>query len=280
MDKISIVPDTNVFISELACIEGIVEYEFPGIATVNISKVVLQELDFLKSKKPQARKAIKFIDAMSHSLRIEIEGHIDNRKMEVIVECKGTVEENNNDDKIMNYLLKLENPVLLTNDVSFALKCKSHNIPTISVAKRESAMVIEQLLAYFYQINRRFGVQPSHSIEWDTAKDKSALQVNTEVSDSAIEEFTTAFKDAIEPRIHMILFKELGQNYRMTLRGELTLDYYLKFILNNKEIFKPYLSRNVNSIISKILAGLKAKNIKEIMANSKVLYVMLGLVPK
>lgn len=166
MLKVSIVPDTNVFTSNLDIIQKIFDYEFPMICTINISRTVLDELDAGKTKNMNVRKAIRYIESIALSLKTEIEGRVDERKIDIEIPCEQSIEENSNDDKILNYVLKLENPILLTNDVVFSLRCVSFRIMVIKVSENTAFGIINQILTIFKpdgvdagQTMNEFGIQ-------------------------------------------------------------------------------------------------------------------------
>jgi len=146
MYKFSIVPDTNVFIDNLELIKTFMASKFPINHSICIPRTVIQELDNLKLKKKEVRDAIKYIQSISLDFKVEIEGFIDERRLEVDLPYIKPIEEMNNDDKIINYILKLENPVFLTNDVSLRLKCQSYNIRTVQPLELEGQNIYQALL--------------------------------------------------------------------------------------------------------------------------------------
>lgn len=281
MGKASVVPDTNVLVSNLEAVRAVFNYEFPGICTLNISRTVIQELDGLKKKRKEARDAIKFIESVSLSLKTEIEGYIDDRKMDVEVEYKEAVRESNNDDRIMNYIFKLENPILLTNDVGFALKCQSFNIKVISMREATAEAVISRILeAMGEDVPARDSV--GDAVQSPTAPAEGPVageQPDPGLRKAALESFKQNFKSAIEPRIHQILLREVGDTYTILLRGDLSLEFYLKFIVKNFFLFENYFPKNSVSFINALLGALKSENIEAVISNAKVVYVMFGLIP-
>ncbi len=155
MLKASIVPDTNVFISNLDMLRDLIKEKFPVLVTINISSIVIKELDTLKKMHTSARKAIRFIESHISDLNVEIEGKVDDRKIEVEYICEESIEEKNNDDKILNYALKLENPILLTNDIGFALKCQSFNILVIKVGKNKITAIVDEIMSFLNKRNKK-----------------------------------------------------------------------------------------------------------------------------
>lgn len=275
MIKISVVPDTNVFISNLAVVEVILRHEFPWLCTLNISRTVLDELDSMKGSKPAARKAIKYIQSVALSLRVEIEGHVDDRKIDVEIECKDSVREKSNDDRILNYIFKLENPVLVTNDVSFALRCRSFNIYVVSAEENMPDLVISRILGCF-GVSGNAGAPPGEQTQ---PSDIGVAGISPLRSTNDIENFKQEFKGLIEPIICQILLEEMGEGYTALLTGRPSLECYLRLIKSRYYLFRSYFPRSCCSVIEKFLAALKGKNIKEIISHGKVLLVVFGLLP-
>ncbi|KAI5173400.1 hypothetical protein PAEPH01_1943 [Pancytospora epiphaga] len=298
MMKISIVPDTNVFISNLQIVEALLNYEFPWLCTLNISRTVLDELDRLKKFKPAARRAIRYIQSVALSLKVELEGRVDDRKLDVEIECKESIMEKINDDKILNYVFKLENPVLITNDVSFALRCSSFNIYVISAMENDKDLVISRILECF-DVDRDISVcelkqeeslkhtkpvtskldkkiENSEQIEPSCSFDMAGLSPLRNIED--LDRFRHEFKHLIEPVIFRVLFTEVGDNF-MTLLSESSPEYYLNFIKTHYNVFKSYLPKNSCSVIEKFLSALKNKNLKQIISNARVLLVSFGYLP-
>ncbi len=102
MFKISIVMDTNVMLSNLELIKQLYNCQMPLPYTINYSKTVVTELENLKKSKVEARNAIRFLESIVHSLKTEIEGRIDDRKVEGVMETRDPIKITNNDDKILN----------------------------------------------------------------------------------------------------------------------------------------------------------------------------------
>ena len=163
MLKVSIVPDTNILISSLSVVRELYEYDFPMLCTLNISKTVIRELESNKTRSKEARAAIRFLHSVASSPKIEIEGHIDDRKMEVELEPTEEIEPMNNDDMILNYILKLENPVFLTNDLAFSLKCTSHNIFSIVVENATTDALVAEIIEFFKHIDTHSPYAPSYT---------------------------------------------------------------------------------------------------------------------
>lgn len=277
MIKISIVPDTNVFISSLTVVEVILQHEFPWLCTLNISRTVLDELDSMKGSKQAARKAIKYIQSIALSLKVEIEGRIDDRKIDVEIECKESVKEKSNDDRILNYLFKLENPVLVTNDVSFSLRCQSFNIYVVSARENRADVVISRILSCFGVSEQ--GGEPTAGQVRETANGPGAAGISPLQDISNIENFKQEFKNLIEPIICQILLSEVGEGYRVLLTGPLTLEYYLEFMAGHYGLFKSYFPKNCCPVIEKFLAALRNRNMRQVSLNAKVLLVAFGFLP-
>lgn len=242
MFKISIIPDTNVLLSNIEIIKDLYSCEIPLLFTVNYAKMVLDELDNMKKKKVEARNAIRFIESVSNSLKTEIEGKIDERKIDVIIEGRDVIEPKNNDDKILNYCFQLENPIFLTNDKAFLLKCQSFNIKAISV----EGLTIKDLVSSILNL---LGIN------------------NNEISvlkEDYLQRLKNTLSDIIIPIIHQILYRELGDGYVLVLRDGGDIQYYLKLVQSNFFLFKNFLPSKSPQIIDKFLKSLDERNVEKL----------------
>lgn len=242
MFKISIIPDTNVLVSNLELIKYIYSCDIPVPYTVNFSKTVLSELDNLKNRSVGARNAIRFIECVSDSLKTEIEGKVDDRKLDVVVEPRDLVHENNSDDKILNYCFQLENPVFLTNDKAFYLKCVSFNIATIIIDKKMPKTVLDE-------IKKAMGLDSIDRLR--------------EVNTACIEKLKEAVQIKIEPVILEILYKELGAGYELVLKESSTLEHLLGQVQRNFFLFKDFLPRRSPKIIDEFQECLRSSDLKK-----------------
>jgi len=243
MIKISIVPDTNILISSLEIVKGLYSCSFNAQYTVNFSKTVLNELDGLKKKSVHARNAIKFIESVTDLLKTEIEGKIDERKMDVVVNVRELITTQNNDDKILNYCFQLENPVFLTNDKAFILKCDSHNIKSVKVEDKKLSAIVKE-------IHKLFGLNTA---------DKQ-----NEAKKAFIEHLKQSVKATIEPCFIDILSKELGNNFEIMLKEDTTLEFYCNLVVKNFFLFKNFLPQKSPKIIKEFVDSLKTKDLPRI----------------
>lgn len=243
MFKISIIPDTNVMLSNLELIKDIYTCKIPLPFTVNFAKTVITELESKKIIKEEARQAIRFLANVSDSLKTEIEGKIDDRKIDVVIEGKQPIEVANNDDKILNYCLQLENPIFLTNDKAFYLKCLSFNIKTIIVGNKGIQELISAIL-------NEFGVN-------ETEQEK-------ENQNNYISKVRISLKKTLLPTIILILEREFGPGYNLNADQDANLDFYLDFVSNNFHLFRNFLPAQSPMLIKKMLKNLKDGNTSEI----------------
>ena len=246
MFKISIVPDTNVMLSNLELIKELFSCKMLTLPyTVNFSRTVISELERYKGSKVAARNAIRFLDSISVSLKTELEGKIDERKIEVEIEGRVPIKVSNNDDKILNYCFALENPIFLTNDKAFYLKCLSHNIKTIQIGSKNIKEIVSEIL-------KQFGV--------------SDLEKNKEAKNNYISRIKKSLKNTLLPTIILILQRELGLNYELSLDPDSELEYYLDFVAKNFYLFRNFLPAKTPEIIKNFLKILSNENIEEIKA--------------
>jgi hypothetical protein len=305
MFKVSIVPDTNILLSELNLIKLLYSSKFPFIHTVNYSKTVISELEVKKTFKVEAREAIRFIEEISMSLQTEIEGKMDERKVEIEIIQRNPVIEKCNDDKILNYLFKLENPILLTNDKAFHLKCISFNIKSILIGKKKIGELITEICREFgmsgmdsddsidsvamdntkNDIERSIAnakakklkktnaavLKPENKTK-NTAKTagkscgKSDAKAGEKVNQKAvsISKIKNSLKNTLLPTIILILERELGLNYELSIDPDSDLVFYLDFVVKNFHLFRNFLPSKTVNIITKFLKSLNEGNIEEI----------------
>lgn len=211
--------------------------------TINYSKTVVVELENLKKSKVEARNAIRFIESVATSLKTEIEGMVDDRKIDVIIETRQPIKVTNNDDKILNYCFGLENPILLTNDKAFYLKCISFNIKAVVVGDKDTKELISAVL-------KEFGMTGKEAVK--------------EIQTGYISRIRLSLKKTLLPSIILILQRELGTNYDLVVKPDEPLDYYLDFVVNNFFLFRNFLPGNAPEIIKKFLKNLKEEKIDEI----------------
>lgn len=243
MFKISIIPDTNILLSHLDIVKMLYMSGMPVTYTLNFSKTVLDELDNLKTRKVEARNAIRFIESISASLKTEIEGKIDDRKLDIIVDGPEQIEPKNNDDKILNYCFQLENPLLLTNDKAFYLKCQSFNIKALLVEKVQECDFIETLL-------KEFGIE--------------TVSMTGEFKKDYINNVKELIRITIGPAISQILYRELGENIDMVFRSSFSLEEQLEFVVKNFILFTNFLPSKSQDIIKDFLKAVKDENIEKI----------------
>lgn len=243
MFKISIVMDTNVMLSNLELIKQLYNCQMPLPYTINYSKTVVTELENLKKSKVEARNAIRFLESIVNSLKTEIEGRIDDRKVEVVIETRDPIKITNNDDKILNYCFQLENPILLTNDKAFYLKCVSFNIKAIVVGNKSIKDLISAILQEFGMVGR---------------------EAFKEVQSSYVSRIRASLKKTLLPSFFLIIQRELGVNYDLVVKPDEELDYYLDFVVKNFFLFRNFLPGNAPEIIKKFLKNLKEENIDDI----------------
>ncbi|KAI4291322.1 hypothetical protein PAPHI01_0596 [Pancytospora philotis] len=280
MHKISLVPDTNVLISNLDVIQQIHSHGFAFMCTLNISRIVLGELDYQKARSKPARDAIKFIDAVADSLRVELEGRVDDRKIDVEVAYREGVDARNNDDKILNYALTLENPILLTNDVSFALKCSAHNVQTINLNKYKAedaiAMISERLAYALSTPTYSAAPAPAPSPVPAPALAQPAMQ---SPDDDTLPRLMEGLKNTLEPTVHRILLARLGPGYYAHMPGAPSLVYYLELVLQNFSYFEPYFPAATCPVIVRLLAAISKNDLKAAEKYAKVIFTVCGRIP-
>lgn len=242
MFKISIVPDTNVLLSNIDIIKDLYNCEIPLLFTVNYAKTVLDELDNMKKKKVEARNAIRFIESVSNSLKTEIEGKIDERKIDIIIEGRDGIEPKNNDDKILNYCFQLENPIFLTNDKALLLKSQSFNIKAISI----EGMTIKKLVSSILNL---LGIHNDEILGF---------------KEGYLERLKKTLGNTIIPTIIQILYRELGDGYVLILKEDGDVLYYLELVQSNFFLFKNFLPSKSPQIIAEFLKSMSERNLEKV----------------
>lgn len=287
MLKVSLIPDTNALMSNLPLIRDIMNYPFPITCTLNIARVVIQELDKLKTSKKEAREAVAYLASIALSIRTEIEGYVDDRKMAVEILGSTVISEQNNDDKILNYIFKQENPVFLTNDTAFALKCHSFNIFVIMPRHNSSDFVILKILELFGipmteavpvsapAIKPVATAKPKTPSPVKAAKKVGKVAVTTQVNTADMEIIENGLTQFIIPIIHQILYREVGEQYALLFIGrKLDLRFYLSLVIQNFYIFKPYLPKGTISIIQEFFSATKKKDSVKMRKEGEAIYAI------
>ncbi|KAL6122660.1 hypothetical protein NUSPORA_00186 [Nucleospora cyclopteri] len=249
MLKISVVPDTNVFISHLEFVNRLINANLPAYLTINVSKAVIEELDLFKKDQENASKAVKMI-LQNDSDRIELQGYKDERRVEVEVTSKGEVPVKNNDDRILNYAMELENPVILTNDQLFIVKCKTKNVRAISVESNDEITVLNGIL--------------------------NIVGINVKEVDDGVYDKLEVLRCKLLPIIKEILFKELGQTYVLLIEKE-DLLFLLKLILDNFFLFKNYLPKTSRSLLNKFKKAVSMNNTENINKELPLIYSLFRI---
>lgn len=253
MERISIVPDTNLLISHLNFIKYILNIDGPFYITIYIPRVVLGELDLLKTTHFEVREIIRFIsDNLNRA--VEIEGHINTDKIEVEVFKKEyeKITEQNNDDKILNYINTLENPILLTNDVVLQLKCNSYNIPS-------------------------FGLNDKNYLDtFNLILKTQGIQINLEQKTEKYIQFEKIFYE-ITQKIKIIIINELGTDYILTIH-ENNFSGVLDLVIDNFNIFNRYFPKYSKQYFIKLKKAIENYEIDNIHKYLKIIAAISGIV--
>ncbi|KAH9410555.1 hypothetical protein HK407_12g16840 [Ordospora pajunii] len=262
MLRISIVPDTNVFILHLDMIRKLYEDEFPIDVSMSISKVVLQELDHNKGKMAEARKAIRFLEKVYNASITELEGKLKDSSMDVVDGGKPMPEVHNNDDKILSFASKQIHPVVLTSDKAFYLKSKCYNVESILM----QSLSYEQLKIKILGIYT--GIEPM-----DIDEENSKLD-----GDEKIKEL---IRDKLLPTILLIMEKSIGRPYVLFFPDDLkavTLEFLLDLIIKENGLFHPYLPRKSREIVQGLKKKFKNAKGEELLRLGSELLMMFRIV--
>ncbi|CAD25943.1 similarity to ribonucleoside diphosphate reductase (alpha chain) [Encephalitozoon cuniculi GB-M1] len=262
MLRISIIPDTNVFISHLDMIKGLYEDEFPVDVFMSISRVVLRELDYNKGKMVEAREAIRFLEKVYNAPITELEGKLRDNAMDVVDSAKLIPNAKNNDDEILNFASRQAHPVILTSDKAFYLKSKCYNVESILVHN----LAYEDLKLRILKIYT--GVEPM-----DIDEDCSKLD-NDEKTKEQI-------RDKLFPVVLAIMEKGIGKPYILFFPNDLkmiTLDFLLGLIIKENYLFRPYLPRKSKEIVQNLRAKIKSARGEELHSLGSELLMLFRIV--
>lgn len=239
MIRLSLVPDTNIFIDNLTFLSALVENELDFILKICISKIVISELDNLKNEKIDARRAIEFLYENSDNMNIEIEGRQDDRFIEVDYAKQEPIIPKNNDEMILNYCLSLENPIILTQDKGFILKCKSKNLYNINTAKYNIVDIYNKICS---QASLHGG--PISTFD------------NLEKMDN--------FRLKLSDFVRAVLLHEVGEPIDIYIEDE-NLDTLCLIILNNFSMFDKFIPKCSKDMLRTFLKFIQASNLNEVI---------------
>ncbi|OQS55021.1 hypothetical protein EHP00_934 [Ecytonucleospora hepatopenaei] len=211
MGILSFIVDTNVLVENFKFYKDLCfnahKYEY----VIYISKIVIKELDGLKKEHWGARKAINNLLANKNQ-RVFIEGVFQNEFIDVIIEENLRINAEKNDDKLLNFALTKENPILLTDDNVLLLKCQMHKVSAYSTKNVD-------LSTFFYNLGLK------------RKKDHSTK--------CKIDYFTVY--EQILKSIEQILYKEYGNFLALDIYGK-DFDNIIDLIIENFFVFKKYIS--------------------------------------
>lgn len=262
MLRISIVPDTNVFISHLDIVKRLYEDEFPVDVIMSISRVVLRELDYNKGKMMEAREAIRFLEKVYNAPITELEGRLRDSSMDVVDCAKLIPNTKNNDDEILNFASKQIHPVILTGDKAFYLKSKCYNIESVLV----HSLGYEDLKLKILKIYT--GVEPM-DIDEDSSKPGEDEKTKEQI------------RDRLFPVVLTIMERSIGKAYVLFFPNDLkmiTLDFLLSLIIKENYLFRPYLPRRSKEIIQNLKEKIKDAHGKELHALGSELLMLFRVV--
>lgn len=257
MLRISVVPDTNVFMSHLDMIKRLYEDDFPVDVFMSISKVVLRELDYNKNRSAEAREAIRFLEKVYNMSITELEGKLKDDRMDVVDESSPIPEVKNNDDMILNFASKQVQPIILTADKAFHLRSKCYNVESIMVQN----LSYEELKFKILKIYT--GIEPMDVDE------SCGLQ-----SDDKIKEH---IRNSLLPVVLVIMEKSIGKPYILFFPDDLkmvTLDFLLTLIIKENHLFHSYLPRKSKAILLDLKQKIKNAHGEELKTLGSELLIL------
>lgn len=242
--RIVIVPDTNVYITRLDIISSFLEGTHPFHIDMLILKIVLDELDYNKSKISNAQKAISYIHKNESNEMLKIEGHVAQNGMEILLDYPSLAGINNNDDKIINIVSTIKYSVILTSDKNMLLKCKSKNVKCVFVEASQK----------YSDVN--LAVLMSHTCAEE-------MEVSNELPESNLMRIAG---DLLRPRIKQILINNIGPGY--SIRYEKEVQYadmctLLDICIRDFSAFSGYLHSSSKNLLIKINKIIKEESEEE-----------------
>ncbi|AFM99292.1 hypothetical protein EHEL_110160 [Encephalitozoon hellem ATCC 50504] len=262
MLRISIVPDTNVFISHLDIVKRLYEDEFPVDVIMSISRVVLRELDYNKGKMIEAREAIRFLEKVYNAPITELEGRLRDSSMDVVDCTKLIPNTKNNDDEILNFASKQIHPVILTDDKAFYLKSKCYNVESVLVHNTAYEDLKLKILKIYT------GVEPM-----DIDEDSNKLEEDGKIKEQ--------IRDKLFPVVLAIMEKSIGKPYVLFFPNDLkmiTLDFLLDLIIKENYLFRPYLPRRSKEIAQSLKKKIKDAHGNDLHALGSELLMLFRIV--
>lgn len=249
MIRISIVPDTNIFMSHLDIIGRLYEDEFPVDVSMSISKVVLAELDYNKTRSVGAREAIRFIEKVYNTSSTELEGRLREDRVEVVSDTHPVTEIKNNDDRILDFASKQVHPIVLTGDKAFYLKCKCHNVESILVHGTVSYEDLKLKILKAYT-------------------DIEPMDIDDTYGPTSDEEIKKRIRDKLLPTVLMIMEKAIGRPYVLFFPDDLrmvTLDFLLDLVIKENHLFHSYLPKKSKAILQDLRGRIKTAQREELL---------------
>ncbi|KAI5185613.1 hypothetical protein NEHOM01_0939 [Nematocida homosporus] len=241
MNMILIGVDTNVFLDSLECVKRLVVHLNSLNAGIFVPRVIIRELDAIKTKSATAREATKYIlSEMGRSV---------NQK--VFVENSIEVQGQTNDDTFAIACLNNHVDIILTNDTALRVKSISAGTPAIATVGKTAEDLCREIEEH---------LKDSDFMETELRGDYVGERNSVESSVAHL---------IYTKRLHPKLVKELGADLISDYVPDTiaySLSAQLKYIVKNYETFTGMLPRYAKGIFQgKLKKELELADIEEIL---------------
>ncbi|TBU08088.1 PIN domain-containing protein [Hamiltosporidium magnivora] len=154
---IYIIPDTNVFLSNLDILKNIVKIKSKLKVCILVSSVILDELDNKKKRLVKAREAIRFIEILTKQKKLMIHNEFSEENINIqytsetkyLEDQSNNLKGGNNDEKILAVALHYHRCVVLTNDKVLNLKAEKASINCILIGEMTNDEFILKFTNFF-----------------------------------------------------------------------------------------------------------------------------------
>lgn len=240
MVRISLIPDTNIFISHLDILNKFCDDSIEGLPVefgICIPAIVIRELDFQKKDSHKARDAIRFIENLLPDMKVlRLEGFSNKADMDVVSGNLIVKDVENNDDKIIKYASQRVNPIILTLDKGLYIKAKTYDLKALLVSGLTYEEIKNKIIKDYTKME-----------PMDIIDDHTDLS-----SDSAIINHT---KKKLLPVVLTIMQQAIGETYVLFFPDpyeSITLEYIVKLIIKEFFLFSPYLPKSSLKLVKEL----------------------------
>lgn len=235
--NIIIVPDTNIFIKRLDILSNFLNDKHPFNVKILVSKLVLNELDKLKTNLKEAVTAHIFLNNNLKNETLKIEGETETNGMDLEISYPKFEKHMTVDDKIIRTVSIINNSVIITSDKNMYLKCKGENVKCVFVDNKLYSDV--KLEIYILQ----------------TAAEP--MDINYEVYEPS---FMEQAANILRPVTIKIMKNAVGPGYSVVYEDRIEnggIEDLINIYIDNFPIFSEYIHRSSKKLLISIKKLLK-----------------------